>query len=152
LRTHSSPSRTACNCIAVTDGELDLGVEDLWQELGLELLAAVAKDRLAHDADALADLRSAAAGERLVEQVLVDAVTFLATVLLRPGDSHPAALGDLLHEGAALRSVDDLGHVLAGRVEDLGVLVGVEKGFDLGEKGLLLGGEIKVHEATLMKI
>ena len=50
------------------------------------------------------------------------------------------------------RGVDDLRHVLAGRVEDLGVVVGVEELLDLGEKGPLLRGEIEVHEVTLSRI
>ena len=43
--------------LAVADRELDLGGDDLRQELLLQLLAAVADQRLADDADALADLR-----------------------------------------------------------------------------------------------
>ena len=47
--------------LGVADGELDLVAQDLGQELGLQLLVAVADDRLADDADALADLRAAPA-------------------------------------------------------------------------------------------
>ena len=57
----------------------------------------------------------------------------------------PALVAELLHEGAALGRVDDLGHVLAGHVEDVGVVVLVEEGFDLGQEGLLLGRELEVH-------
>jgi len=106
----------------------------------------VAEQRLADDADALADLRAAAAGERLIEQVLVDAVALLAAPLLRPGQPEPAALGELGHEGAAGRGVDDLRHVLAGRVEHLGIGVVVEELLDLGEERLLLRREVEVHE------
>ena len=60
--------------LAVADGELDLVAEDLGQELGLQLVGPVLDQRLADDADALADLRGAPAGQRLVEQVLVDAL------------------------------------------------------------------------------
>jgi len=42
--------------LGVADGELDFVAQDLGQELGLEALVAVADDRLADDADALADL------------------------------------------------------------------------------------------------
>ena len=49
------------------------------------------------------------------------------------------------HEGAALGRVDDLGHVLPGQVEDLGVVVGVEEGLDLLDERELLLGELEVH-------
>src|SRR5207302_932234 len=81
--------------LAVAHREVDLVAQDLGQELLLHLLAAVAQDRLADDADALADLRPAATGERLVQQVLVDAVSLLASPLRRPGDAEPTLLGDL---------------------------------------------------------
>src|SRR5262249_58396839 len=84
--------------LAVAHGEVDLVAQDLREELLLHLLAAVAQDRLADDADALADLRAAAAGQRLVEEVLVDAVTLLAAPLLGPPDSQPALLPHLAHE------------------------------------------------------
>ena len=100
---------------------------------------------LADDADALADLGAAPTGELLVEQVLVDALAVLAAVLLGPGDAEPALLADLGHEGPALRGVDDLGHVLPGHVEDLGVVVGVEEGLDLLHEGLLLVAELEIH-------
>ena len=105
LRRQPSPSRVGLELhrrgvgagvgLAVADRELDLVAQDLRQELLLQLLAAVAQDRLADDADALADLRAAPAGERLVEQVLVDAVAFLAALLLGPGDAEPALLAEL---------------------------------------------------------
>ena len=41
--------------------------------------------------------------------------------------------------------VDDLGHVLAGQVEDVGVVVLVEELLDLGREGALLGRELEVH-------
>ena len=47
---------------------------------------------------------------------------------------------------ATHRGVDDLGHVLAGDVEDLGVVVGVEEGLDLFHELQLLGGELEVHD------
>src|SRR4051812_38298947 len=68
--------------LAVAHGELDLVAQDLGQELLLQLLAAVGQDRLADDAHALADLRAAATGELLVQQVLVDALALLAAPLL----------------------------------------------------------------------
>ena len=75
-------------------------LEDLGQELLLQLLAAVADKRLADDPDALADLGSAAAGERFVQQELVDTLAVLSAVLLRPGHPEPAASAKLLHERA----------------------------------------------------
>ena len=46
---------------------------------------------------------------------------------------------------AALGRVDDLGHVLPGHVEDVGVVVLVEERLDLLGEGLLLGRELEVH-------
>src|SRR5205823_8766697 len=100
------------------------------------------------DADALADLRSAATGERFVEQVLVDALAFLAAPLLRPGDAQPPSVADLRHELAALRRVDDLRHVLAGDVEDVGVVVLVEEALHLRSELELLRREVEVHAIT----
>ena len=85
------------------------------------------------------------AGERLVEEVLVDALALGAAVLLRPGEAEPALLADLAHERAALGRVDDLRHVLPGEVEDVGVVVLVEELLDLGREGLLLGRELEIH-------
>ena len=101
-------------------------------------LVAVADDRLADDADALADLGAAPAGQLLVEQVLVDALALGAAVVLGPGHAEPAPLAQGGHEGAALGGVDDLGHVLPGQVEDVGVVVGIEEGLDLLDEGQLL--------------
>ena len=84
-------------------------------------------------------------GQGLVQEVLVDAVALLAPVLLGPGDPEPALLAHLGHEGPALRGVDDLGHVLPGDVEDLGVVVVVEEALDLVDEGELLGRELEVH-------
>src|SRR5207237_1233593 len=84
--------------LAVADGELDLVAQDLGQELPLQLLAAVAQDGLADDADALADLGPAAPGQTLVQQILVDAVAVLAAPVLGPGDAEPAPLPHLGHE------------------------------------------------------
>ena len=109
--------------LAVADGELDLGVQDLRQELALQLLAAVADQRLADDAHALADLRGRVARQRLVQDVLVDALDLLAAVLLRPGHAEPALGGELLHEGAALGRVHELAEVLAGGIHHDGVVV-----------------------------
>ncbi len=61
--------------------------------------------------------------------------------------SQPCA-AHLGHEGPALRGVDDLGHVLPGDVEDLGVVVLVEEPLDLGDEGELLGRELEVHAAA----
>ena len=131
--------------LAVSDGELDLRVEDLGQELGFEIVAADPDERLADDADALADLRTAAARERLVQQELVDALTVLAAVLLGPGEAEPAPVGELLHERAPGWRVDDLGHVLPRDVEHLGIVVGVEELLHLFGERALLRGEIEVH-------
>jgi hypothetical protein len=60
--------------LGVADGELDLVAQDLGEELLLQRLVAVADDRLADDADALADLGASSAGQPLVEEVLVDAL------------------------------------------------------------------------------
>ena len=49
------------------------------------------------------------------------------------------------HERAPLGRVDDLGHVLAGQVEDVGVVVLVEELLDLLGERALLGREIEVH-------
>ncbi len=57
----------------------------------------------------------------------------------------PALLAHLGHEGPARRGVDDLGHVLPGDVEDLGVVVLVEEPLDLVHEGELLGRELEVH-------
>ena len=102
-------------------------------------------DRLADDADALTDLRAAATGELLVEDVLVDALALAAAVLLRPGHAEPALVAHFLHERAALGRVDDLRHVLAGHVEDVDVVVLVTEGDDLGLVGLLLFRELEIH-------
>ena len=115
------------------------------QELLLEELAAVRDQRLADDADALADLRAAARRERLVEEVLVDALALGAAVLLGPGHAEPAPLAELAHERPPLRRVDDLRHVLPGQVEDVGIVVLVEELLDLLGERLLLGRELEVH-------
>ena len=104
---------------------------------------------LADDADALADLGTTTRGEGLVEDVLVDALALLAAVLLRPGDAQPALLAHLLHQRSTLGRVDDLGHVLPGGVEYLGIVIGVEEGLDLGPEGLLLRSEVEVHGRPL---
>ena len=76
--------------LAVADRELDLVAQDHREELLLEEVVAVRDERLADDADALADLRAAPSGERLVEQELVDALALRAAVLLGPGHAEPA--------------------------------------------------------------
>ena len=131
--------------LAVADRELHVVAQDLRQELLLQEVARLLDERLADDADALADLRAAARRERLVEEVLVDALALRAAVLLRPGQPEPAPLADLAHERAALRRVDDLRHVLPGEVEDLGIVVLVEELLDLRREGVLLGRELEVH-------
>ena len=131
--------------LGVADGELDLVAQDLGEELRLHPVVAVADDRLADDADALADLRAAAAGQPLVEQVLVDALTLGAAVLLGPGHAEPAPLAQRGHEGTPLRRVDDLRHVLPGQVEDFGIVVGIEKALDLLHEGQLLRRELELH-------
>jgi hypothetical protein len=103
------------------------------------------QDRLADDADALADLRTAPPGQRLVQQILVDAVSVLAAPFLGPGDPEPTLLAELGHEGAPLGRVDDLGHVLPGDVEDLRVVVFVEELLDVISESHLLRREIEVH-------
>jgi hypothetical protein len=131
--------------LAVADGELDVVLEDHRQELLLEEVAAVGDERLADDADALADLRSAPAGQRFVEDELVDAFALGAAVLLGPSQPEPPVMAERLHERPPLGRVDDLGHVLAGHVEHIGVVVVVQEGLDLGLECLLLGREIEVH-------
>src|SRR3954453_21501941 len=98
----------------------------------------------------LADLGAPAAGELLVEDVLVDALALRAAVLLGPGHAEPALVAHLLHEGAPLGRVDDLGHVLAGDVEDVDVVVVVAEGDDLLGERLLLLGELEVHDYPSM--
>ena len=44
--------------------------------------------------------------------------------------------------------VDDLGHVLPGQVEHLGIVVGVEEGLDLLDERELLLRELEVHGAV----
>jgi len=58
-------------------------------------------------------------------------------------------VSQLLHEGPSLRGVDDLGHVLACHVEDVDVVAFVAEGDDLLGEGLLLFGELEVHDAIL---
>ena len=131
--------------LGVPHRELDLVAQDLREELGLELLRAVTDDRLADDADALADLGTTPARQGLVQEVLVEAVALLAAVGLGPGDAQPSPPAHLGHEGSPGRGVDDLGHVLPGEVEDLGVVVLVEETLDLLDEGKLLRGELEVH-------
>jgi hypothetical protein len=85
------------------------------------------------------------AGQLLVEQVLVDALALGAPVVLGPGHAQPPLLTQGGHEAPPLRGVDDLSHVLPGRVEDFGVVVGVEEGLDLLHEGQLLRCEFEVH-------
>ena len=96
-------------------------------------------ERLTDDADALPDLGPTSAGQPLVQEVLVDALAFGTSVRLRPGHAEPAPLAQCGHERPPLRRVDDLRHVLAGEVEDVGVVVLVEEALDLVREGLLLG-------------
>jgi hypothetical protein len=133
--------------LGVTDGELHFVAQDLGQELLFQFLAAVPDDRLAHDADPFADLGSAPAGQGLVQEVLVDAVALLAPVLLGPGDAQPPLLTQQGHERPSGRGVDDLGHVLPGDVEDLGVLVLVEEPLHLSHESELLGRELEIHSS-----
>ena len=60
--------------------------------------------------------------------------------------SQPRA-GELLHERATLRRVDDLRHVLAADVRDVRRRVLVEELLDLGGERALLGVELEVHGA-----
>jgi len=131
--------------LAVANGKLDLGAENLRQELALELIATVADERLTDDAHALADLRGAHARERLVEYVLVDALHFLAAVLPGPGHAQPALGGELFHERAALGRVGQLGEVLAGEIHDLGVVVVGQPLLNFLLKSLLGLGKIEIQ-------
>ena len=130
---------------AVADSELHLVDENLGQKLLLEELGAMGDQGLANDADALADLGPAPGGQRLVQQVLVDPFSLLATVFGGPRNAQPPLVAQLPHQGPSLGGVDDLGHVLPGEVEHLSVVVGVKKRLDLGGEGPLLGGEVEVH-------
>ena len=138
--------------LGVSDCELHLVAEDLRQELLLQPVVPVADQGLADDADTLADLRAAAAGQSLVEEVLVEALAVLAAVLLRPGDPEPAPLAELGHELAALRGVDDLGHVLSGEVEDLRIVVLVEERLDLLTNATCSGEKSKSMEMFALRI
>ena len=133
---------------AVAHGELDVVLEDHREELRLQEVAALRDERLADDADALADLRAAASGQRLVEEELVDAFALAPAVLLRPGEAEPALVAERLHEGPALGRVDDLRHVLAGHVEDVGVVVGVEELLHLGQERQFLRRELEIHDGA----
>ena len=59
--------------------------------------------------------------------------------------SEPTLGGKLLHEGAALRRVAELGKVLAMVVHYDRVVVFHEPGVDLLSKFLFFGGEIEIH-------
>jgi len=131
--------------LAVADRELDVVAQDLREELLLHLLAGFFDQGLADDADALADLRATTRRELLVEEVLVHALALGTAVLLGPRESEPAPLTQLGHERPALGRVDDLRHVLAGQIEDVGIVVFVEEADDLLFEGALLGREIEVH-------
>ena len=105
----------------------------------------MADDRLADDADALADLWAAAAGQLLVEEVLVDALPLGAAEFLGPGHAEVAPLAHRGHEGPTLGRIDDLRHVLPCHVEHLGVVVGIEKALDLLHESQLLRREFELH-------
>src|SRR5439155_14725779 len=70
--------------LAVADRELDLAADDARQEVLLQLLVAVADDRLADDVDALARLRRAPARLRFGEDEVGDPARLLAAILLGP--------------------------------------------------------------------
>jgi hypothetical protein len=55
LEFHGPRIRTGLG-LAIADGELNLGANNLRQEAGLRLLVAVSDDGLAHDAHALSGL------------------------------------------------------------------------------------------------
>jgi hypothetical protein len=135
--------------LAVADRELDVVLQDLGKEFALQLLAGVTDERLADDAHSLADLGGAAPGEALVEQELVDPLPLASAVLLGPRHAEPTAMPHFLHEGATRRSVDDLGHVLAANVHDLGPIVLVEKLLHLLDERPLLFGELEIHRRFL---
>jgi hypothetical protein len=138
--------------LAVSDRELDVVLEDLGKELLLELLAASTDQRLSDDADALADLRTARAGQALVQKVLVDALAFAPSVLLRPGHAQPTALTDLLHEGAPLGGIHQLRHVLSTGIHHLRVVVLLEEPVDLLQKLVLLLRKLEVHDPILLPL
>ena len=133
--------------LGVADGELDVVLEDHRQELVFEKRRSVGDQRLADDADALADLRPTATGQRLVEQVLIDAFAFGAAVLLRPREAKPALVAELLHKRPTLRGIDDLGHVLPSDVEDVGIVMSVEERLDLITERQLFGCELEIHSS-----
>src|SRR5207302_6417586 len=66
-------------------------------------------------------------------------------VLAGPRHANPTALGQLLHERAPGRRVDQLGHALAGGVHDVGVVVLLEEVPNFLLKGLLFVGVFEVH-------
>ena len=105
----------------------------------------MADQRLADDADALADLRRGVARERLVQDELVDPLDLLAAVLLRPRHPEPALVRELLHERAALGRVGELGEVLARRVHHDRVVIVLKPLLDFVGKRLFLRREIEVH-------
>jgi len=81
---------------------------------------------------------AAAGGQRLVQQVLVDSVPSWPPY--SSGQVIPAIPAPQLgHEGATQGRVDDLGHVLPGHVEDLGVVVVVEELLHVLDELELLG-------------
>ena len=144
LETHRRGIGTGIG-FAVADRELNLVAQDHRQELLLQEVVAVRDERLADDADALADLRTTARGQRLVQEELVHAFAFGSVVLLGPREAEPAPLPHRAHERTPLRRVHDLRHVLARQIEDLGIVVLVEELLDfLGER-VLLGRELEVH-------
>src|SRR5206468_6208414 len=105
--------------------------------------------RLADDADALADLRRRVARERLVQDELVDAGDLLAAVLLRPRHSEPALRGELLHERASLLGVGELREVLARGIHHDRIVIVLKPLLDFVGKRLFLRREIEVHGVLL---
>ena len=108
-------------------------------------VVTVSDQRLADDADALADLRRCVLAERFVENVLVDAFDLLTTEFLRPRHPEPSLCRKLLHEGTAFGGIGKLAEVLAVMVHDFVVMIIDQPRFDLVCEFLFFREEIKFH-------
>src|SRR5262249_3256844 len=131
------------------DRELDLAADDPGQEEALELLVAVADQRLADDPDALAGLRRAVARERLGQEEVVDPGPLGSAVLARPRHAQPAPSGQVRHEGALPRGVHGLGELLGMSIHHLGRAVLRQEPLQGGLEVALGRGELEVHAGSV---
>ena len=109
----------------------------------------MANQGLADDPDSLARLGRAVARQRLRQHEVVDARALGSPVLLRPGHTEPALLGQLPHEGPLGGRLDGLGQLLGVRVHDVVRAVRLEEAFDLALEATFLFGKLEVHAASV---